>query len=230
MMPDDESSLSAAALHWEWYAPIGGSQDRPWLSEVRELRARVLFEDGRRPEFGPLGARRGDPDPLDLRSFHIVLRHRTSVVGCVRLTPIDCGLPSVTEQTVGAERLRALLESIEMSAGRTVEHGRWMVDPRYQTIGAGMYLMAASFALALKWNYPYSLATVSRNVVPILTRAGARRAPGVPPIRSERFDDELIVLYGRQREFRKPVLDQFQQMANVLKLGPVYGLPVSAAD
>jgi GNAT superfamily N-acetyltransferase len=182
----------------------------------------VLYADGRRPEFGRGGERCGDTDENDPYSAHVVARCRGASVGCVRLTPILGPLPSVTEQMIGAARLRALLTDIGAEAARVVEHGRWIVDPAYKHLGIGVYLMSASFALAYKLGFPSSVATVSRDVIPILERAGARRAPGIPLLRSEAFNDEVEVLYGHQREFHPAVLGQFQRMAEWMGLGVVY--------
>ena len=214
---------TARTLHWTAATVTSPAGEPPaWLGELRALRAEVLYENGRRPEFGKGGARDGDADPLDLHSHHVLARDQSAVVGCVRITPLSAPLPSVTEQTIGQQRLSEVLNHVGASADRVVEHGRWIVAASHQSLGTGIYLMAASFALAFKLGYPFSVATVSEEVVPILVRAGARRVPGLATIPSRKYNDRLIVLYGRQREFAPAALTQFQQMADLLGLGPVY--------
>jgi N-acyl-L-homoserine lactone synthetase len=226
MMPVPfEAKASPPSLEWSWHQACGVHAEPPaWLTELRQLRGRVLFDNGRRPEFGQDGRRFGDPDESDLHSAHVVARCRGAVVGCVRLTPIMGAVRSVTEQTIGSAKLEALLAAVGAEPSEVIEHGRWIVDHAYKHLGTGLYLMCASFALAYKLGFPCSVATASRDVVPLLERAGARRAPGLPLVRSELFNDEVAILYGDQRQYSPAILAQFERMAKRMGLGKVYGV------
>jgi N-acyl-L-homoserine lactone synthetase len=165
------SAASSAALEWSWYRLFEAPGEAPsWLTEVRELRARVIFANGQRPAFGSNGARQGDRDEIDFYSTHIVARLRGAIAGCVRLTPLVASLPSVTEQMIGKAKLRELLATLGADASKTVEHGRWVADPAYKQLGTGVYLMAASFAVAYKLGFPFSVATATSGVVTTLGR------------------------------------------------------------
>jgi len=191
----------------------------PWLREIQQLRAQVLLDNGLRPEFDSGGGEVADRDPLDLHSVHIVAHDRDRLVGCVRVTPIASPVACTTVKTIGQAGLERLLETLDMDPSQVVEHGRWFVRTDYQSTGAGLLLMAASFALAHSLGFPGSVATARSEVVPILTRLGARPVPGMEPIKSARYEYELSVLYGRQREFDASARRSIRRAAALLGLG-----------
>jgi hypothetical protein len=216
------SNRSARTLAWSWHDGRSQASVPAWVSEIRALRSRVLYDEGRRPRFQPGSAGDGDPDPLDLQSFHVAVRDDGILVGCVRITPIGGPLPCATEQFIGAERWGTLLGHMAVPSDQIVEHGRWVAAREYKDIGTGLYLMCLSFALAYKLGYTSSVATASIDVVEMLERAGARRAPDLAPVHSEHYAGDAIVLYGHQREFSPSVLQQFERTAALLRICPVY--------
>jgi hypothetical protein len=217
--------LSVRELEWWWHDASAAEADaRGWLAQVRGLRSRVLYDDGRRPEFRPGGLRDGDPDPLDLHSKHILVRHGGELVGCVRITPLSSPLSCITEQAIGKAEWEKLLLHMDMPPERVVEHARWVVAPGYQDIGTGIYLMGLSFALAYKLGYPSSVATASCQVFEMLAMAGAKRAPDIPVLHSGHYDSDAVVLYGHQSQFAPSMLRQFERMGELIRLGPVYGV------
>jgi len=215
------------AFRWGIQDARGEPSTARWLREVRRLRGQVLLANGLRPEFDSGGSEVEDCDPLDLHSVHVVAHDREQIVGCVRVTPVVSPVACTSVKTLGQAGLDGLLERLKMDPSEVVEHGRWFVHTDYQSTGAGIFLMAASFAVAHSLGFPCSVATVRREVVPILTRVGARPAPGIGPIQSTRYDYQLVVLYGRQLEFSVSALQSFQRVADLLGLGPIYE-PISA--
>ena len=116
---------------WELFAPPGEAQFG-WLDEIREFRARVLYDNGRRPAFRQGDGRYADSDRRDRAAHHLSARVAGVMAGCVRLLPVPDGDVCFTEQLVGPARFAEILSDLGVDRSQTIEGGRWVVDPTYR--------------------------------------------------------------------------------------------------
>jgi GNAT superfamily N-acetyltransferase len=172
-----------------------GSDD--WVSELQEMRGRVLYDGGRRPKFLKPDGTYADEDLLDAVSFHVIVRAESRMVGCTRVTPLSPGVRGVVESIWGEARFRCILAEIGEPAETTAEASRWMVVPELRGHGLGFHLIAASWAVA-RWLGVRTVvaAAGSRDSQDrTLVKLGARSVDAVPLIPSDEFDDELHILH-----------------------------------
>jgi hypothetical protein len=168
-----------------------------WVFELQEMRGRVLYSGGRRPKFLKPDGTYADHDPLDVVSFHVIVRAENRMVGCTRVTPLSPGVRGVVESILGEERFRSILSKIGEAAETTSEASRWMVVPELRGHGLGFHLIAASWAVA-RWLCVRTVvaAAGSRDSQDrMLIKLGAHSVDAVPLVPSEEFDDELHVLH-----------------------------------
>ncbi len=167
-----------------------------WLDELQELRGRVLYDNGRRPNFlQPNGSYR-DSDALDLVSYHLIVRWRGHIAGCARVTPLTQGTCGVVEETLGTDGFETMLAAIGATRGRTSEASRWIVAPEFRGGSLGFHLVAASWALG-QWlgaQIGFVAAGTRNRQDTMLIRMGAR-STNLPKVHSEEFDDELHILH-----------------------------------
>lgn len=167
-----------------------------WLDELQELRGRVLFDNGRRPNFLQPDGRYRDPDPLDVVSYHLVVRWGGVIAGCARVTPLTHGTRGVVEHTLGTDGFERMLATIGASRGITSEASRWIVAPEFRGGSLAFHLVAASWAVG-QWvgaKIGFVAAGTRNRQDTMLMKMGAR-STNLPLVRSEEFDDELHVLH-----------------------------------
>src|SRR5262245_42285418 len=118
------------------------------LQEIRRLRARVLFDQGRRPAFrSPDGERPGerpdrqpDEQPQDHGAWHFTARRRRDGVhgpplGYVRLlTPATASLYQ-SREFLGAARYDEVLRAERLLGEAVFEHSRLVVEHRARKLG-----------------------------------------------------------------------------------------------
>ncbi|MFI8100475.1 ThiF family adenylyltransferase [Streptomyces sp. NPDC086023] len=117
---------------------------------VRQLRARILFDHGRRPEFRKgLGVYTDDQE-LDYGAWHFVARRHADgpPLGYVRLCTPEAGELFQTRSFLGEEQYRDFLLSHGLSAAETFEHSRLVVEHRARKLGLGVHLNAMAIAAA----------------------------------------------------------------------------------
>jgi Acetyltransferase (GNAT) domain len=176
----DQGSISASA----------------WLAELREMRGRVFYDQGRRPSFVKTNGDFEDADEADLDAYHVIARSQGQSVGCARVAPlanIRCGLVS---SAIGEERVITLLRELGTTRERACEASRWVVVPEFRG-ELGPRIVAASWAVArwLDMDVAFVMAGTRQKQDMALARMGARPVNAVPLLRSEVFDDELRLLY-----------------------------------
>ncbi len=175
----------------------GLESNSDWVSELQEMRGRVLYDGGRRPRFLKHDGTYADDDPLDALSFHVIVRAQGRMVGCARVTPLSPGVRGVVESTLGEDRFRGMLTEIGAAAETTSEASRWMVVPELRGHGLGFQLVAASWAVG-RWLGVRTgfVAAGSRDKQDhMLMKLGAHSVDAVPLIPSDEFADELHVLH-----------------------------------
>lgn len=172
------------------------SSSQDWLAEVREMRGRVLYDHGRRPFFRRPDGSFDDIDPMDLNAYHIVARSLGQVVGCARIVPLSNVDACAISSTIGDQRFQEILQDLGTVRERTCEASRWVVMPECRGT-LGPHIVAASWAVAswLAVEVAFVLVGARSKQDLALIRMGARAVSGLPVFPSERFDDELRLLY-----------------------------------
>jgi predicted GNAT family N-acyltransferase len=119
------------------------------VGQIRRLRARILFDGGRRPEFRD-AEQYVDEQDLDFGAWHFVARHRAGgpPVGYVRLSTPRAGALLQSRTFLGAERFEALLLEQGLGVAETFEHSRLVVEHRARKLGLGIHLNAMAIAAA----------------------------------------------------------------------------------
>lgn len=133
-----------------FHVPDAGGDARDLVGRVRELRARILFDDGRRPDFRDAAGAHVDDEDLDFGAWHFIARRDTDgrVLGYVRLCPPSPGRISHTEAFLGSGRYQELLDAEGLPVERTFEHSRLVVEHHARKLGLGVYLNAMAIAAA----------------------------------------------------------------------------------
>jgi len=184
------------------------------------MRGRVLHAGGRRPQFRQADGRFIDVDPLDRCAYHILLRSSASLIGCIRVVPLTNVSTCGTESLLGRQGFEQMLVHIGSTRDKAGEVGRWIVAPEYSRFRMGLRLISGVGALS-KW---LGLETVIANVgtrdgqAGILMRAGGRQVPGLSPIKSQEYNDDLVVLTFDLMRPAKSLGPFVAEMATLLSL------------
>src|SRR5687768_4251383 len=109
-------------ISWELHKPDASLPSR--LDEISELRGRVLYDNGRRPDFRLPSGHFADPDPLDPHAYHIIARNDGNPVGCVRNVPVTEGVTCITERLLGERRFAEMLSAFGVKREAAVECSR----------------------------------------------------------------------------------------------------------
>jgi len=181
-----------------------------WLEELRSLRGAVLFNEGRRPRFRGANGRYDDPDPIDFASWHVLAYHGPSLVGCVRVYPLnESGPPCLTESLLGAGQFTSIISSLGKKRDNVIEIGRWVVDPVFRNPrsslapGIGIQLAAGAGALAVALARQvefgngvaiFAAGTRDRQYL-TLKHLGLKAIANLSPVHSAEYDDLIQVLY-----------------------------------
>jgi N-acyl-L-homoserine lactone synthetase len=204
---------------WELVPPPGHAQ-RGWLDEIREFRARVLYDNGRRPGFRRADGRYDDSDPLDLDAYHILARVSGMVVGSVRLLPMPVGNLCLTEQLIGPATFAQMLHALNVNRLQIIEGGRWVVDPAHRVGRIGVLLAAGGVALAeaLKYRMLVCPAGTGHNQDRLLERLGLHAVAEQPLIAAPHLDDTLRVMHVFPSRARANLRELMDTVAEQLKL------------
>ena len=153
-VPPPPSRFEAdAPEQWQvtaFLAPRRDRADQSRLDLVREVRARILFDRGRRPAFLGLEGVHADAQDLDHGAWHFVARRDPDgpVLGYVRLCPAELGDQFQSRDFLGPEAYERLLEAEGYPASEVFEHSRLVVEHRARKLGLGVHLNAWAIAAA----------------------------------------------------------------------------------
>ena len=166
------------------------------VAEVREMRARIFYDDGRRPFFRRKEGNFDDPDPADMVAYHIIARWQGRAIGCARIVPPSSIQSGFIASTVGAERLEEILLELGIDRDRTCEASRWVVVPEFRG-SLGSRIVAASWAVArwLCFEKAFVLACTCEKQDILLMRMGARPISGLPLFASRISHDQFRLLH-----------------------------------
>ena len=144
-------SIDHASWHVTAFKVTHDANDATELvRQVRELRARILFDHGRRPAFRAAGGAHTDIQALDYDAWHFVASSRAGgpPLGYVRLATPAVGELFQSRAYLGADSYAALLRAEGLRPQDTFEHSRLVVEHRARKLGLGEYLNAMAIAAA----------------------------------------------------------------------------------
>ncbi|WP_405867816.1 ThiF family adenylyltransferase [Streptomyces sp. NBC_01515] len=131
---------------------LGGAEsaEAELVGGVRELRARILFDRGRRPDFRTSGGGYADDQDLDFGAWHFIGRREAGgpPLGYVRLSTPETGELFQTRAYLGAERFEECLREHGLGTAETFEHSRLVVEHQARKLGLGIHLNAFAIAAA----------------------------------------------------------------------------------
>jgi predicted GNAT family N-acyltransferase len=190
---------------WQVLAPPAESQDNlpvpgatgEFLAELSEFRGRMLYADGRRPQFMRKAGQYADNDPLDLESFHVTVRTDGALIGCIRVTPLPEYPRSFIGGQVGPSSLERAAGMMTLARADCMEAGRWIVAPSARGDDLGRTLLLSLWVVG-KWldkRCVFGAVGVRDGQSSLVGRCGGQVAPGIDPVYLEKYDDELCVMY-----------------------------------
>jgi len=185
-----------AVIEWVLFPPPGLGKFGS-LNEIREFRARVLYDNGRRPRFRQADGRYTDEDRLDEAAYHLSARLAGALAGCVRLLPMSDHSSCLTEQLLGPSRFASMLRGLRVSRSQMIEGGRWIVDPTRRGARLGVLLAAGGVAVARALEYEVLCCPVgtARKQDRVLARLGLAAVPDIPLVAVPHLDDQLRVMH-----------------------------------
>lgn len=142
-------------MHSQWHvsaflAPFDNVVSNEIVETVRELRARVLFDRGRRPAFLAEDGRHVDDQDLDYGAWHFVARKEADgpPLGYIRLSTPETGELFQSRAFLGVASYLQILDNAGVTPADTFEHSRLVVEHRARKLGLGAYLNAVAIGAA----------------------------------------------------------------------------------
>jgi len=152
-MPPQIGQHVAGTPRWHvtaYLAPLDRNGDLALLESMRELRARILFDHGRRPAFARADGTHADDQDLDFGAWHFIARREPDgpPLGYIRLSTPATGDFFQSRAYLGAQRYEELLLSEGVAVRDAFEHSRLVVEHRARKLGLGLYLNGLAIAAA----------------------------------------------------------------------------------
>jgi hypothetical protein len=186
-----------------------------WLNEARHLRSAVLYADGRRPEFGPSGKRFGDPDPRDLRCFHVTASAGGQIIGYVRGLPLrNNSRDSILDDLMGSEQLERSLGFLDVTRDECVECSRLMLHPSFRRSKLARQLVGAVWAIAVQLRAKMIVAGMGTCDCQdrFVERLGGQSLPCSTTIRAEAFNDDVRPMFAPIEAFSRGLAEVVREM------------------
>ncbi|MBS2535761.1 ThiF family adenylyltransferase [Catenulispora sp. NF23] len=180
------------------------------LREMRSLRARILFDQGRRPAFrshaGDHPDDQPDRQPQDHGAWHFTARRARDGVhgaplGYVRLlTPATASLYQ-SREFLGSAHYEEVLHLENLKPETVFEHSRLVVEHRARKLGLGMHLNALAVAAAHELGAAAMIGTsgTSDGQDRFHGRFGFHPVPGTRRY-VEKYTEDVVILLHRADE------------------------------
>lgn len=191
------------------------------MDEVREMRARVMYEQGRRPFFRAADGGFNDPDPVDFEAYHVIARSQNRAIACARLVPLAVASGFIPF-TIGHQRFERILRDLGTARERACEASRWAVVPEWRG-QLGPRIVAASWVIArwLAMDRVFVLACTCRKQDLALMRLGARTIKGLPLFVSTISDEDFRLLYFDASQPSAWMREKMIESAKLLNLSEI---------
>lgn len=220
------STLSFHDLTWSSF--IGNEVSSRELKEICMFRSKVLYDNGRRKKFSQDGSLYGDLSLEDKNSYHLLAKHQGKLIGSIRMTPP--GNRNVAISVLGLDGYLQFLNNINADIKSTFEMNRLMIDPQYQAMGIGKFLIFGSIALV---NHFYNIHDIKvigvagncmRQTDFCLKYTNFQRLPDVEDEFSHDFEDRVSFLtypappYSKGEKEMRFFADLFNKMEKKKRL------------
>lgn len=193
------------------------------VRQIRELRARILFDYGRRPAFSSAGRAQVDVQDLDYGAWHFIGASQRGgpPLGYVRLSTPATGEQFQSRAYLGAEPYAELLHAEGLRADGVYEHSRLVVEHRARKLGLGEYLNAMAMAAAHSLGATAMIGTAGTadGQHEFHARFGFRPVPGTRRYVEQYTEDVVVMLHrvadgaGEHAELVARLSDAFPAMA-----------------
>ncbi|GLZ78477.1 ubiquitin activation protein [Actinorhabdospora filicis] len=192
------------------------SGDTEALAEIQDLRARVLYDNGRRPSFRHTDGRHTDPQDLDHDAWHFLARREPGArpLGYVRLAMPRATARFQSREYLGDQAYDALLTEHGLPAGRVFEHSRLVVEHRARKLGLGIHLNAVAIAAAHALGAAAMTGTsgTKDGQDRFHERFGFRAVPGTRRY-VERYTEDVVLMMQRTAEGAGEYTDLIARLA-----------------
>ncbi|WP_330328829.1 GNAT family N-acetyltransferase [Streptomyces sp. NBC_00536] len=169
------------------------------VGSIRELRARILFDRGRRPDFRTPEGGYADDQELDFGAWHFVGRREADgpPLGYVRLSTPETGALFQSRAYLGADRYEEVLREHGLGVAETFEHSRLVVEHQARKLGLGVHLNATAIAAARCLGAKAMIGTsgTADGQDRFHERFGFRPVPGTRRYVGQYTEDVVIMLY-----------------------------------
>ncbi|MGW1742439.1 ThiF family adenylyltransferase [Nocardia sp. NPDC001965] len=120
------------------------------LRRIRQLRARILYDNGRRPDFRESGGGFADNEDLDYDAWHFLVGAEPGgpISGYVRLCTPAAGHLFHARTYLGESDYANMLAGQGFDPATTFEHSRLVVEHRSRKLGLGIFLNALAIGAA----------------------------------------------------------------------------------
>jgi hypothetical protein len=194
MLLRDDALVVDTADDW---TVIPAGADPTQLAELSAFRGRILYANGRRPGFVTPSGTYIDDDPLDFDSFHITVRTRGQIVGCIRLRPLPQHSRTLFAPIMGEAELGAFLADLGVARRDCLEARGLTAEPSRRGASLGTKLMLGCWILGRSLGKRLVLGAVGTRdgQSKLMAHIGAQLIPGTAPVFASEFDDALQAMY-----------------------------------
>jgi ThiF family len=197
------------------------------MRQVRGLRARILFDNGRRPSFAGADGGYVDAQELDYGAWHFIARRDIDgpPLGYVRLATPDIGELFQSRAYLGAHRYDELLRAEGLDPARTFEHSRLVVERRARKLGLGIYLNAMAIAAAHCLGAEAMIGTsgTADGQDSFHQRFGFRPVPGTRAYVPQ-YNEDVVIMLHKLAEGAGEHADLVEQLRTVFPAAAAAGL------
>jgi predicted GNAT family N-acyltransferase len=193
------------------------------LRETRQLRARILYDRGRRPGFRSQDGAYADDQELDFGAWHFFARRGQDdrPLGYVRLSTPHTTELFQSRAYLGWERFEEVLREYGLGPAETFEHSRLVVEHHARKLGLGVQLNAVAIAAARHLGAKAMIGTSGTADGQDLfhERFGFRAVPGTRRYVEQYTEDVVAMLYraaepaGEYRALVEQLEEEFPAMA-----------------
>ncbi|WP_181774496.1 ThiF family adenylyltransferase [Amycolatopsis pittospori] len=206
-----------------WIVTAFLGADACLLDSVRELRARILFDRGRRPAFRRADGSHADDQDLDFGAWHFIARQHPDgpPLGYIRLSTPTTGDRFQSRAYLGTERYEELLATQGIDVADTFEHSRLVVEHRSRKLGLGQYLNALAIGAAHHLGAHAMIGTsgTKDGQDRFHEQFGFRSMPGTRRY-VEQYTEDVVIMFhrvaegaGRHHDLVSRLRDEFPAMA-----------------
>ena len=207
-------SESGTTTSERYFAAIGRNHGEQWhisafrvpdaaagredlVAEVRRLRARILYDRGRRPGFRDSRGYHHDDQELDYGAWHFVARRESDSrpLGYVRLSTPEATELYQSRAYLGDAEFERVLAAAGAGVADTFEHSRLVVEHRARKLGLGVLLNAVAIGAAYRLGARLMIGTsgTADGQDRFHARFGFRPVPGTRRY-VERYTEDVVIL------------------------------------